>query len=223
MKNLIENGEYFKLSRAWYNDLFLYPLVFRSIFSIFCLLGFLSIFTLAVNINLLLPLNKQIRYAISVEGSSDYMASITNAEEKNVDTYISIAKIFLRSYISAIEGYKYEELANRLLYIRNTSTRAIFNKYSNNLSIDNPNSPVLRLQRYADRVINVIDINFSSDNLAVITYNAKSIQDNGVVIEDTMWEATISFSLDIVDPYFKANSAFNFTVPVYSNKFLSVN
>jgi type IV secretion system protein VirB8 len=83
------------------------------------------------------------------------------------------------------------------------------------LSLDNPDSPVLRLQRYATRKIEVQSINFTLDDEVVVRFRAISTENNGKILEDTIWEANISFLMDKLNVNALADSPFNFTVSDY--------
>jgi type IV secretion system protein VirB8 len=218
MKNLIESGEYFKDARIWYNQIFLSPYYLRSSIFIFFVTTFIFMALLIVNVKSLLPLNKQIVYAINVQDSSEFAAKIQSADMLGNDTFKSIAQIFVETYIELREGYNYEGLADRMLFVRTMSTRALFNRYSNYLSLDNPDSPVLKLQKYAKKHVSITKVNFTSSNSAIVVFESISKEDTGKVIEKTTNEAYISFAMDKIDITLPENSPFNFIVSEYKVK-----
>lgn len=223
MRQIVESGEYFKQAKNWYNEIYLLPIVYRSwVFVIFSILFFFSL-VLVLNLYMLFPINQQLRYAITVENTSDYTADITAADFYGNDTYKSIAHVFLTSYVKIREGYDYDDLSDRLMFVKNTSTKVIFNQYNDLLSLDNPNSPLLKLQKYAKRSIFVKDIKFISDSEVVVRFNAKSNEDNGKILDDSVWEANISFLMDQIDLKVAENASFNFTVSDYKSKLIKDN
>ncbi len=223
MRKLVESGQYFRESKIWYEEIFLLPFIQRSWVVLSASIVFSSAVLLLFVINSLYPLNKQIMYAIFVEDASEYSAKIEPASYFEDDTYKSVAKIFLETYVEIREGYKYEDLANRMLYVQNTSTKVVFNRYNDYLSLENPQSPVLRLQRYANRFVEVYDIRFLSYDKAILKFVARSIEDSGKVIEENNWEAEFSFVIDKIDLKMAENTPFNFIVSDYKVKLIKDN
>lgn len=220
MKELIESGEYFRQARIWYNSLYVLPYTLRSlVIVIFCIVTTL-ITLLAFNIKMLFPLSRQIIYTINVDDKTNLAAEIIKADSYKDDTIKSIAKIFIQTYINIREGYKYQGLSQRMLYIRNTSTKALYDNYASYLSLDNKDSPVLKLQRDAIKEIEIKNISFISDDNAKVKFNAKSIKNNGDIVADNDYEAELSFILDEVNINASHNTPFNFTVSDYKTKLI---
>jgi type IV secretion system protein VirB8 len=223
MRKFIESGEYFKNAKLWYDEIYIMPFVLRS-WAILCAsIIFLSAFVLAMTINSLYPLNKQIMYAIFVEDSTEFNAKIEPANFFEKDPYKSVSKIFIEKYILEREGYNYNDLTNRMLYVQNNSTKLVFNRYNDYLSIENIQSPVLRFQRYAKRYTEISDVAFFSEEKAVVRFNAKTYENTGRLIEDTDWEAEISFVIDKIDPSILENTPFSFIVSDYKVKLIRDN
>ncbi len=223
MRKLVESGEYFKQARIWYNQIYIFPLISRSVLmvQVFILVALASL--LAININWLFPIKQQIRYAIEITDLYEYEAEISEANAFPNDTQKSIASVFLDAFVKIREGYDYLDLADRMLFIQNTSTKIMYNNYNNYISLDNPESPVLRFQNQAKRTIDVKSIDFITHNKVVIVFNAKSYEHTGKNLEDTDWQATIGFDMDQVDIKLPAGTPFEFTVTDYSVKFIRDN
>ena len=220
MKEKIESGEYFKQSKEWYNQIFLSPYFLRSTVFIFMITGSILLVLLYFNIRVLFPINKQIIYTINVRDTSNLAAKITSADKFNDNTLKSVAWIFLESYVRIKESYNYDDLGSQMLYVKNKSSRAVYNRFANYLSLDNPNSPVLKLQKYAKKNIVVKKIDFQDDNTAIVEFNAISTEENGKPIDDIIWKAIISYSIDPIDISLPAESPYNFTVSNYKREII---
>lgn len=218
MKDLIESGEFFKQGREWYNQIFLSPRFLRSAVFTFAITGIIFLVVLYFNIKMLFPVNRQIIYAINVSDASNFAARILNANHYENNTEKSVTRIFLETYVRIRERYNYEDLADQMLFVRNTSTRAIFNRYSSYLSLDNPESPVLRLQRYAKKEIVVNKIDIKNDDSAVVEFTATSFEESGNMIEKVKWTAKIEYVIDLINIDQAAGTPFKFTVRDYSLK-----
>ncbi len=223
MRKLIESGEYFKDARMWYNQIYVLPFAVRSVVGAQVAITVLLLALLAININILFPLRQQIRYAIGVGDLYDYAAEISEANTYPNDTQKSIAKVFVETFLKIREGYDYNDLADRMLYVQNTSTKVMYNNYNNYISLDNPESPVLRFQNQAKRIVTIKSINFVTEDNVIVLFNAKAYEHTGKNLEDTDWQATIEFNMDQVDIKQPAGTPFGFTVTDYNVKFIRDN
>ena len=223
MRDLIENGEFYKRARTWYTEMFVYPYSLRSEALVLFSAITIALTILVININALFPLNVQIAYAISVEDTSEYSAKISNANFYGDDTYKSVAKIFVETYVQVRESYDYVSLSNNLLFLKNTSTKPIYNQYNDYISIDNASSPALILEQNATKKAAIISVDFVSKDRVIAKFNTQSFKNTGKIIEDKDWEADITFLIDQVSNNIKDNTPFNFTVSEYKVKLLRDN
>lgn len=220
IKKFVETGEYFEQARAWYNEIFLLPLIIRSYVFILLVVIFFCFGILTLNAYLLLPLDKQVMYIINVEDTSEFNSKIIHADYYDNDNHRSIAKIFVEKYITIRETYDYEALPKYLLFVQNNSTKAIYNRYNYGFSLDNPRSLVLKYQEDVRRTAQIKSLNFIDDNSAVAVCNAKAVSPKGQTVEDMDWEITLNFIMDGIDPNIKENTQFNFTVTEYKVKLI---
>lgn len=223
MRDLVKSGEYFKRARNWYTEMFIYPYVLRSEAFVVFVAIILALCLVAININVLFPLNKQVGYAIFVDDTAEFSAKINDANYYNDDVYRSVSKIFLETYVDIRESYDYPSLANNMLFLQRTSTKPIYNKYNDYISIDNPDSPVLTLEKYATKIVSVQSVKFTTKNYATVNFNTKAIKNTGKIINDQDWQAEITFLIDEVKSELKDNTPFNFTVSDYKVKLIRDN
>lgn len=223
MRDIVKSGEYYKRARNWYTEMFIYPYVLRSEAFVVFVSIIIALSITAINIYVLFPLNRQVGYAILIEDTAEFSAKINNADYYGEDVYKSVSKIFLETYIDIRESYDYTSLANNMLFLQRTSTKPVYNKYNDYISIDNPDSPVLTLESYATKKVNIKSVTFTSKNNALVSFNTKAIKNTGKIISDQDWQAEITFVIDEVKSELKDNAPFNFTVSDYKVKLIRDN
>jgi type IV secretion system protein VirB8 len=126
----------------------------------------------------------------------------------------------VRNYVMQRERYNYDLLKKQFTFIKNNSTRIVFRRFFNFMNIDNPSSPVMQYQKSANRNIKILSADYTDDNNAIVTFHSEARGATGNVLEDTVWQATISYEIDKIDPYLPSGSRFNFTVTDYQLKLI---
>lgn len=220
MREYINSGQYFVDSRQWYNNKYINPLSHRSIIACLAAVTVLLVMLVCLNIQLLLPLTRQLKYSISVNSLGQQSAQITKANQVPDHPLLSIAQILLGDYIKSREQYSYPKLDNQMKYVQNTSTRMVFKKFYDYLSMDNPESPVLRYQKEAQRSIIIDNIQFLDANHASVRFTSVGKDATNKIFEHISWLATISFEIDDIALHKPAESTFNFIVTDYRVKML---
>lgn len=218
MNDYIANGEYFIDARKWYYTKYVAQVSHRSMLVGLCSLLLLLVFVLAININSLLPIVRSLKYIISVTAATNQTAEIINAEGIPDSPLQSILQIMIKDYVLKREKYDYDNLENQMKYIHNTSSRTVFTQFYNYLNINNPESPVLRYQNEARRVIDITNLRFLDDSLAEVSFISKAVSLDGKVFENLSWVSSIRFDSDKINISAPANSKFNFTVTDYKLK-----
>lgn len=218
----VNSGEYFKDARKWYSNKYIVPLAHRSTLFGIVLLLILLLIMLAININSLLPLERSLKYIISVQGDQDQNAIVTKADAIPNAPLASVLKIMLEDYVIKRERYDYNNLQDQMQYIHNTSTRTTFSQFYNYLNIDNPNSPVLRYQDELKRNIIITSTKFLDNSHAQISFISKAVAD-GKVFENLSWVADIAFDSDQINLSAPSNSKFHFIITDYKLKLVGEN
>ena len=88
------------------------------------------------------------------------------------------------------------------------------------MNINNPDSPVMRYQKYAKRSITIDDLSFISDNNANILFTSIATDSRGKIFENLKWQATITFDMSDIATKLPGGSKFNFSVTDYKLKIL---
>lgn len=225
LKEYISNGTYFVDTRKWYSYKYLSPVTHKIwAFYTACILVIMLV-ALILNMRQLLPIKQPVSYGISTENqnsTTDENATIIQMNDS--DTHITpahfIATNLLRNYIINRESYNYEKLSKQFLHIKNSSTRMIFKKFYDYMNINNPDSPVMRYQKYAKRNIVINDISFISDSNAKIRFTSIATDTNGKIFENLKWQANITFDMSDVATKLPGGSKFNFSVTDYKLRIL---
>lgn len=220
LKEYIDTGEYFKDSREWYKHIYIRPFTQRSFIFILTITICTLFLGVIINIYSLFPAVVKVQYSISAESSANKTAQIIEANRFENDPQASIADILIRSYVKHREAYSYANLRKQFIFLKNNSTRIVFRRFYNFMNIDNPSSPVLKYQKEIKRRPEIISADYPSDSKAIIKFRTIAEDVTGVIAEDMVWETTISYEMDKINPDLRAGSRFNFTVTDYQLKLL---
>ncbi len=224
LREYIESRDYFKHARDWYNYKYLLPLTHRVWLFYATMLLALMLLALTININKLLPIRQQLTYAINVSTSAGAGEANARIEDMRGQDKIAptrfIAGNLLESYVSNRENFSYSNLPKQFQYMQNTSTRLIYRRFYNYMSVNNPDSPVMRYQQYAKRNIKVTHIDFVTDNEAIVYFNSVAKDSSGAVFENLNWSAKIAFEIGEFGKRLPTGSPFKFVVTDYNLKLL---
>ena len=214
--------DYFSRSKIWYNEKYIKPINERSYVILAGIVAvFFAIITMIVTYQTM-PVVIVSEYAIAFDSSKiDKQTTVKPADYISSNPQISIAQILLKNYVIQIEQYKYSELKNQLLFAYSTSSKSVFNQYYNFLNINNPLSPVFRLQDQATRSVEILSTNFDSDSSVVMKFRSISRDISKKIIEQMLWQANISFQIDRVVLGLPDGAKFNFLVTQYKVKLLN--
>jgi type IV secretion system protein VirB8 len=224
LKEHIESRDYFKSAREWYNYKYLLPFTHRVWLSYATMLLALMLVALSININKLLPIRQQLTYAINVSSSDGVGEANARIEDMKDGEQITstrfIARNLLGSYVMNRENFNYSNLSKQFQYMQNTSTRLVYRRFYNYMSVNNPDSPVMRYQQYAKRNITISRIDFVSDNEATVYFNSLAKDSSGELFENLNWSAKITFEMGEFGKRLPTGSPFKFTVNDYNLKLL---
>jgi type IV secretion system protein VirB8 len=178
MKNLqkditesIKSGEYFKDAREWYILKYVYPVTQRA-FLIF-ITGLSVIFAIvAIKIFLtFLPLVEVVPIAVDVKSKVDQYVRLKPIGKSKEDPNESLIKYLVMRYIEARESYDYkaQKEGYKLKYLKDFSSRTVFNEYKSEISFDNAESPILLYKKHTRRIIEPLEVNVLNKKLKIET------------------------------------------------------
>lgn len=214
----IKSGQYFIDARNWYIEQCLYPFVARSHFISLLIVLAVILLTLFAAIREQLPTVYSVKYAINVTTVDNTRASITHILEQNGPAKEQISKILLKNYVQNRERYDYDNLTRQIEFVKNNSTPEVFTAYYDYMNLNNPESPVLRYQKYGLRDIIIDSVKLSKDNQAIVRFRSSATNFDGVKFEDALWEAQIHFAQDEINTKAQNQTEYHFMVNSYTIK-----
>jgi type IV secretion system protein VirB8 len=220
LREYIETGEYFADAKHWYKYKYIHPFSQRSfIFILSAIICFLFI-GVVININSLFPSVIQVKYSINANSADNKAAQIIRANQVENDPLASVTDILTRNYVINREKYNYDDLKKQFVFVKNNSTRIVFRQFYNFMNIDNPSSPVLKYQKHTKRSTEIISTKYPEKTKAIIKFNSIVKDSAGKISEDMIWQATINYEIDKINPNLPQGSRFNFTVTNYQLKLI---
>ena len=220
LKEYIETGEYFTDARHWYEYKYIHPFSQRSFIFILSVIICVLFVEVVININSLFPSVIQVKYSISATTSANKTAQIIRANQIKNDPQSSVTDILIKNYVLSREKYSYSDLKKQFIFVKNNSTRIVFRRFYNFMNIDNPSSPVLKYQKNTKRTAKIISTSYPSKTKAVVKFNSIVQNSAGEITEDIVWQATIDYEIDKINPNLPSGSRFNFTVTNYQLKLI---
>ena len=220
LQEYIQSGDYFIDARHWYKHKYIHPFSQRSFIFILSIIICVLFSGVLVNIRGLFPSVIQVKYSINADSASNKTAQIIRADQIKNDPLASVADIILKNYVSTRESYNYNNLKKQFIFVKNNSTRIVFRRFYNFMNIDNPSSPVMLYQKTIQRTANIISTKYPRPTKAIIKFNSTAQNSTGEIVENMVWQATIDYEIDKIDPNLPNGSRFHFTVTDYQLKLL---
>jgi type IV secretion system protein VirB8 len=223
LKQLIESGEYFEEAKRWYKTSYIHPFSQRSFLLIISVISLVVFFSILVNIYNLFPMKREVQYIINSADLTDKSVKIYKATYDERDVQLSITNILVNKYIIAREKYNYQDLKKQFTYVKNNSTRVIFQRFLSFMNIDNPESLILKYQKNVNRDVTIVASSYPDQNNAIVTIHTVAKDITGKKYEDKLWQIKLQFDIDQVDIDVASGQKFNFTVTNYETIMLKDN
>ena len=220
LKEYVESGEYFSDALKWYESKYIYPFTQRSYVAIMAVIILTVLVGISLNTYEMFPTEVQVKYSIKANVSQNKTAQIIRADHVNDQALASVIDIMIRNYIDKRESYVFSDLKSQFTYIKNNSTRIMFRRFYNNMSIDNPSSPVIRYKKSIRRGIKVLNTKYPDRSKATVKFESRAINATGETVENIVWLATIGYEIGEIDPNLPSGTRFDFTVTSYEVKLL---
>lgn len=220
VQEYIESGEYFSDARRWYIFKYVTPFHQKSLLILACTMFLILLMIIFASIDILLPLTQKIGYLVKSEKEKN-INTINTKNSPLGSAYASIANIMVQNYIKQRENYAYDVLTEQAKFVQNSSTKVVFMQFENFMNIDNPLSPVLRYQKLFKRTVYITSIKNIDDNNVIVIFEAITKNNGQVILENMIWEATVSFIMDKIDLSLPQDAPFNFIVTNYKLKLLN--
>lgn len=223
LQSYINSGDYFTDARKWYHDKYTHPLSHRSFVFIFSLTVCILFLGMAANIYILLPVTTQMQLTINTDSTEEQNVQIMRANHIKGEAINSIADTMIRNYVKTRENYRYSNLKNQFIFIQNNSSRLVFRKFYNYMNIDNPSSPIMIYQKNTINNVEIISIENPDPGQAIVNFRSKAHRFSGKLVNDELWQVTVSYEIDQINPSLLSGSRFGFMVTNYQSKLLKNN
>ena len=192
----IQSKKYFADAKLWYEIHFISPtthrtiLIFISAILIFCALS------MCLMIYNQFPLEFKEKYIIN--GGSDIFNNQVSisTDSKNTHPILFIAEILCKDYVIKRESYNYTKLKEQLTYLQKLSTKRLFKTFYDSIDTGNPESPLLKYQRYGVRNIEIQKTQILDSNNIRVDFAAYSKDREDKIFLTENFIATISFESD---------------------------
>lgn len=220
LREYIKSGDYYTDARHWYKYKYIHPFSQRSFILMLSVIICVLFLGILVNINSLFPSVIQVKYAINADSSSNKTAQILRANKIDNDPLASVADIIIKNYVIKRESYNYDDLKKQFIFIKNNSTRIVFRRFYNFMNIDNPSSPVMLYQKYIQRIPKIISTTYLTQSKVIVKFSSRAQNSAGENVENMVWQATIDYEIDKINPNLSNGTRFNFTVTDYQLKLI---
>ncbi|MFN7039034.1 MAG: VirB8/TrbF family protein [Alphaproteobacteria bacterium] len=192
----IKSGNYFIDSKNWYFRSFIYPIVERSVLGAISIIFIIILFQVLLTINSLFPIKQRIPLIIKLQDSNDKIPLISTISNKNENPQESVKKYLIKRYVENWESYQFDTVEKQINVIKNSSSKYIFKKFYNYISLNNPDSPLL-YQKQISRMVQIISMDFDDDESnVVVQFTVNSIDNNTKNETLTRWIANINFQIE---------------------------
>lgn len=168
-------------------------------------------------------MKREVQYIINSADLTDKSVKIYKATYDERDAQLSITNILVNKYIIAREKYNYQDLKKQFTYVKNNSTRVIFQRFLSFMNIDNPESLILKYQKNINRDVTIVTSSYPDQNNAIVTIHTVAKDTAGKKYEDKLWQIKVQFDIDQVDLDVASGQKFNFTVTNYETIMLQDN
>ncbi len=192
------DDEFFLKSREWYYDKYLKPIterVWAAVLLLSAIICFAVHFTATY---VFFPLDSPYPFAMYVQGNNDDLHIIRTLSSKHSDsTQVAFAEYLIAYYVKMWEEYDYQNLEKQKEYIKNNSSRAVYNNFINHLDVHyNQDSPILKYKKDGKRIIEILDLEIygtgSGTNNAKIQFISSDSKTNAVKENNVMLRFTLS-------------------------------
>jgi type IV secretory pathway component VirB8 len=215
----VKTGQYFKDARNWYTNKYIGPITERSVLVVMMVAASVAASVIIYIFSASFPIRREVPFVIKVQDSLDYYSVIRALGGESIPPQKALAEYLVEDYVTNRESYSSNKLEKQALRVRAASSRQVYKKYDAEISINNPESPVLIYQRMKRRIEIVSIALQGTENeytSAVVTFKA-TIDDPRVKEKTvTTHEALINFTLADIQRIIKEKVPLDFIVTNYS-------
>jgi type IV secretory pathway component VirB8 len=211
------SGQYYKDARNWYFSKYVYAPWERAILLWIAVLAVCSAGIIGFGFYSLFPLVRELNIAITIPNDNTYPVLRTSpANNNNYDAEQAALDFLIRRYVIQRESYSYDNLGKQKLQIKNLSSNIVFKKFSNYISVSNPNSPVLLYQKNMIRSVVIQSIAFDlNEDIVLVKFKTKVHDYITNSEEESSWISRMSYTISDINSVIYDKSKFEFKVTDY--------
>ena len=195
------SGQYFALSRNWYDELYHRPMIERGYFILLSLFAFLTIFFAFLVYESMFPLAPTVPYLVTTDNINEDMPVIRHLRTQEDQTLSeSLAKFLIEDYVTQRETYNYTQdtIERRFNRVHSTSNDAVFGAYQRLMNPENRASPLSYLGRDGTRRMRINSTQFTvrpetADGTGTVRFTTVTTRDGKETNQS--WQADIAFRL----------------------------
>lgn len=220
LEEYVRSGQYFIEARSWYSFKYLRPITERSIMIICAWAFFVLLLTTFISLILLMPIERKVSYASYGEDILMKSSSIIRANRFSNEALRSINYVLMSYYITKRESYNIENIDKQLNFIKNTSSKKVFEEYKNFVSFSNKLSPIVRYGSFIKRDITINNIKYLSNKKILANFVSRAKEFDQTLLEEIEWQVIAEFDSDELVSKQKVSESFRFIVNNYELKLL---
>lgn len=208
----IKSGEYFTDARDWYSRKYIHLISQRSFLIVITVISVLMAVVAIRVLMMFLPLVQVVPIAIEIESKVTEQPKLVPLGQKSYisnnfkDSNEPLIKYLVVRYIEARENYDYDSLVagDKLKYLKDFSSREVFDKYKQSIAIDNPESPIIRYKKYSRRVIEPLDATLIQvgkkieSGVQKVAVRFRSIEVGPQGVKKSLWIAKVEAEYTVV-------------------------
>ncbi len=210
ISNYVKSGEYYLHARKWYANKFIFVISQRTYIIFIASFFVTSLAILAFYYQATNPAAPDITYISPSPDIAKSYSVIFPAGESTDHPQIQITKYMLSMYIRKREAYQFGGIKEQLDFVRNTTVGTEYLKYEQNMSINNPASPLMLYQDANVKEVKIKDVKLlepiDGQLQAVVSFvsSLRNLATNQVDSQDMV--ALIKFKIDNIEQLMDNNS-----------------
>jgi len=188
----VRTGEYFREAQSMYDLTVHDPMSERYMFIAITVFSMLIFFLAFMASQGLYPLTTTVPFIYNENDIVEDLPRIHSLiEYKGQKPSEALLHFFVRHYVTTREEYNIETFDRDLSGIKSQSTDEVFKEFQQQITPENPDSPITLYQRFSNRNINVISVKPTEEGVEVM-YEAL-VEGKGTV-KKSIWVSNIAFN-----------------------------
>jgi type IV secretory pathway component VirB8 len=212
----VRTGQYFVDARSWYIRKHVYPVVERSIMVIVATVFAVMAMYIAYVLSNLFPYKQEIPLILKLEDTMAHYPVVNGIGQDGEKAEYSLAKYFAKKYVLERENYSYHTLEKQINKVKNISSKYVFKKFYEGISLENPNSPVLLYQKNITRKIEILSVMPGDEGSVIVKYTATLHNYKGEKTETSTWIANVSYDMADIRLVLEKKADLDFVITDYN-------